>query len=99
MYNKLYNRPSLVEALNEWGTISKESGIPKGALAYRWVTYHSHLKSQLGDGIIVGARRPSQLKESLKWIEDGPLASSIVDRIDHVWQIVKDEAPYDNYSY
>ncbi|MCJ1232660.1 hypothetical protein MMC14_000613 [Varicellaria rhodocarpa] len=99
MYHKLYNKPTLVEALNEWDSISKESGIAKGALAYRWITYNSQLKVKFGDGVIVGASRPSQLEESLKWIKDGPLPPSVADQIEKIWQKVKEEAPYDNYSF
>ena len=54
---------------------------------------------KFGDGVIVGASRPSQLEESLEWIKDGPLPSNVADQIEKIWQTVKEEAPYDNYSY
>ena len=54
---------------------------------------------KFGDGVIVGASRPSQLEESLKWIKDGPLPSNVADQIEKIWQKVKEEAPYDNYSF
>jgi len=96
MYHKMYNRPALVAALPEWEAISKQSGVSKAALAYRWVMYHSALKPELGDGIIVGASRPSQLKETLEALDAGPLDPAVVDRIQKVWEAVKHEAPLDN---
>lgn len=45
----------------------------------------------------IGATRGSQLKETLRAIEDGPLDESIAKRVDKVWELVKDEAPIDNY--
>lgn len=45
----------------------------------------------------IGATRGSQLEETLRAIEDGPLDESIAKRVDKVWELVKDEAPIDNY--
>ncbi|KAL2351597.1 NADP-dependent oxidoreductase domain-containing protein [Cryomyces antarcticus] len=98
MYNRLYNKPKLVEALNAWEKISQDSGISKSQLAYRWVTYNSQLATKYQDGIIVGASRPEQLKETLEEIEKGPLPEKVAEQIEHVWQTVKEEAPIDNYA-
>ena len=97
IYHHQYNRPLLVEALSEWESIANDAGVSKAALAYRWVTYNSTLKPEYGDGIIIGASRHQQLLETLRAIEDGPLEASIVKRIDKVWDLVKDQAPVDNY--
>lgn len=88
----------MLEALNQWEAISKESGIAKAALAYRWVTFNSQLTTKFGDGIIIGASRLSQLEETLTWLEDGPLDAKVTQQIDKVWDTVKHEAPFDNYS-
>ncbi len=45
----------------------------------------------------IGATRGSQLEETLKAIEDGPLDESIAKRVDKLWDMVKDDAPVDNY--
>lgn len=97
LYHHQYNRPLLVEALSEWESIANDAGISKAALAYRWVAYNSTLKSEYGDGIIIGASRHQQLLETLRAIEDGPLEASIAKKIDRVWDLVKDQAPVDSY--
>ena len=45
----------------------------------------------------IGATRGSQLEETLRAIEDGPLDENIARRVDKIWELVKDEAPVDNY--
>lgn len=99
MYQKLYNKPSLLEALEKWERISDKSGISKAALAYRWVTYNSYLKKEHGDGIILGASRPHQLLTTLQALNEGPLPESVEKEIDEIWNTVKDEAPLDNFNY
>ncbi|KAI9761251.1 MAG: hypothetical protein M4579_001171 [Chaenotheca gracillima] len=98
LYNSLYKKPSLLNALTEWEDVAREAGVSKSALAYRWVTYHSALKKKYGDGIILGASKGTQLEETLKAIDAGPLDSKTVSRIDKLWDSVKDEAPLDNYN-
>lgn len=56
VYVGMYSKPAFLEALGTWEGIAKEEGID---LAYRWVTYHSPLKKEHGDGIIVVRGRPS----------------------------------------
>ena len=91
MYHNLYNKPSLLKALDHWEKIAKEAGVSQAQLAYRWVTYHSALSQEKGDGIIVGASRPSQLEETLKGLDEGPLSDDTVKEIEGVWDTVKDE--------
>lgn len=99
MYQKLYNRPSLLKALHEWNTIAEKAGVSKAALAYRWIAYHSALREEYGDAVIIGGRTPGQVSETLEAIAEGPLKDDIAAHIENVWELVKDEAPVDNYSY
>ena len=97
-YHRLYDKPKLIKALQTWEELSKESGISKAALSYRWVAYNSALRAKLGDSVILGASSPEQLRLSLEYLEDGPLDDWVVDRIDDVWDSVKDEAVLDNFN-
>lgn len=91
MYHGLYSKPSLLSALERWEAIAKDAGVSRAALAYRWVTYHSALNKEAGDGIILGASRPSQLEETLLSIEEGPLPEATAKAIEEWWDLVKDE--------
>lgn len=97
-YNALYNRPKLLEILDKWETISNESGVSKADLSYRWVAYNSAIDGAKGDGILLGASNAEQLRDTLRGLEDGPLDGWVVDRIDQIWEKVKDEAILDNFN-
>jgi len=81
-----------------WNQISEKSGIPKAALCFRWVAYNSALRGEGGDGVILGATTPEQLEQTLKWLGEGPLEESLVKQIDELWEVVKDEAAFDNFN-
>ena len=96
MYHKLYNRPKVLEGLKEWEAIAKDAGIPPAELAYRYMAYHSFLREDLGDAIIVGATKPEQLVQTVEGLNKGPLPTDIAERVNKVWDVVKDEAPVNN---
>jgi len=96
MYQKMYNRPQLLEALDDWASIADEAGLTQAALAYRWIAGHSHLDAGRGDAVIVGASRPEQLDDTLTVLRAGPLDPKIVQKIRAVWEKVQDFAPVDN---
>lgn len=98
MYNSLYNKPCFIEVLLAWEQISKDSGISKADLAYRWVAYNSKLNGEFGDGIVLGASKVVQLKGTLEGLKDGPLEMGVVERIDGIWEGVKSEAIMDNFN-
>ena len=97
MYQKLYNRPVLLEALTRWEEIAKSAGTSKAELAIRWVAYNSRLSAKFGDGLILGAKSPEQLDNTLQSLRNGPLEEEIAMQIDALWEAVKDEAPVDNF--
>ncbi|KAL5902892.1 hypothetical protein ACKVV7_011485 [Pyricularia oryzae] len=92
LYNSLYNKPSLVEALDVWGKIAEDEGVERGELAYRWVAYHSKLKAKSGDGIIVGASKQQQLMLTVEWLRKGPLTDGTAGSINALWELVNAEA-------
>lgn len=97
MYLRLYGKPSLRAALDEWNAIAEAEGVSKAELAYRWVGYNSAL-TESGDAVIFGASRLAQIEETAKWLKKGGLSEASVDRIEKLWHKVKDEAPVDNFG-
>lgn len=98
MYIKMYQKDSILDALDEWEVIAKDAGITKASLAYRWIAYHSALKAANGDGIIFGASKPSQVEDTLSIIEAGPLDAKSAERVDALWKKIEHEAPIDNWN-
>ena len=98
VYNGMYNRPSFVAALGVWEQIAKDEGATRAELAYRWVVYHSKLQGDLGDAVIVGARKQEQLRETVEAIKKGPLSDGAVKRISDIWESIKADASLDNFE-
>jgi hypothetical protein len=46
--------------------------------------------------MILGAASNEQLAEALTELAKGPLEPAIVQRINNLWELIKDEAPVDN---
>ena len=97
LYTTLYSKEPLFQALEEWAEIAKNAGVSKAELAYRWTAYHSSLDAKLGDGIIVGASKSSQLEETLTALEKGPLDEKTAEKVDELWKKIENDAPLDNY--
>lgn len=95
----MYDKPSYMKMLEEFGKLSEESGVSRTGLAYRWVRHHSFLKAELGDEMIIGGTTAEQVANSLKELEGGPLEPWVADRISQLWEIIKDDAPRDNLKY
>jgi aflatoxin B1 aldehyde reductase len=98
LYHALYNKPTFLDVLDDWGRIAKEAGVPKAELAYRWMAYHSALRGDLGDAIVIGASSVAQLRQTAQGLRNGPLSDTIVGQIEKVWELVKDEAFLDNFN-
>ncbi|KPM44911.1 hypothetical protein AK830_g1645 [Neonectria ditissima] len=92
-YWEFYVNDSNLTALEEWRRIASTAGCHSAELAYRWIRFNSPLKGGLGDAVIVGANRVAQLEQTLGWLKRGPLDKEICDRIDPVWDQVKDSSP------
>ncbi|KAH8925915.1 Aldo/keto reductase [Atractiella rhizophila] len=67
--------------------------------AIRWLVYHSGLKGEIGDAVILGANGESQLQEGLQWVDKGPLDQWAMDAMDDLWEVVKDVAPPYNSGF
>ena len=70
-------------------------GIKGHAAALRWTVYHSQLRPELGDAIIIAASSVAQLNSNFDYIEQGPLPTEIVDafgRVDN--EVAGSEFPY-----
>lgn len=99
LYLKLYNKPSLLKALDKWDSLSEEAGTSRARLAYRWVTHNSKLSGELGDAVIIGGKSAEQINDTVEGIAEGPLPANVVSEIEKIWQEIEHEAPFDNYSF
>lgn len=91
----MFDKPSMLRGLDAWTSISEKWGISKADLAYRWITYHSALDGRLGDAVVFGATKITQLKNTMRGVRDGPLCEGVVEDINAIWDVVKDGAILD----
>ncbi|KAK5994256.1 Oxidoreductase sirO [Cladobotryum mycophilum] len=96
IFRDLYYKPSYLNMLKEFGKLSEQTGVSRSGLAYRWVRYHSALKVELGDEMILGSVTAESLEEAVVELDKGPLEGWVVKRIDELWELIKDDAPVDN---
>ncbi len=98
LYGKMYNNEPFLEAHEDWGTIADEEGVTRAELAYRWMYYHSSLKGELGDGILLGGRQ-IQLEEIFESINRGKLSNQAVKRIQELWEKLQPHVKFiDNFG-
>lgn len=92
-YQKRYWKDSYFDAIDGIKEVCARYDIHIVEAAYRWLAFHSMLKAERGDGIIIGASRLDQLKQNLAAVEKGPLPDEIVKTINGAWEISKIDAP------
>ncbi|KAJ5391490.1 alcohol dehydrogenase [Penicillium cosmopolitanum] len=97
-YHALYGKPAFFEALDKWNAISEAAGIPKAALAYRWVAFHSALDARLGDVLVIGASSLNQVKQTVAALKAGPLPNEVAAQVASLWDIVKNDAVVNNFD-
>ena len=100
IYRSLYHKPAYMKALGQWEQVAKDEGIDRAELGFRWTAWNSQIdtKGKYGDGLVIGASRPEQITQTLDYLRKGPLSDKVVKAIDDIWQLVKDEAPIDNFN-
>jgi aflatoxin B1 aldehyde reductase len=103
LYSKLYDSPTMREALVEWNKIADKEGVSNAELAYRWVAHHSAIaKGEFvpgeENGVIIGASKVEQVEQTAKAIQKGGLSDEAVKGIEGIWKKVEDVAPVDNYN-
>ena len=56
-------------------------------VAIRWIAHHSALRDE--DGIILGASKEKQVRETVAMIKKGPLPEEVLRTAENLWSAVK----------
>jgi len=92
-YADRYWKSSYLGAAEKIAAACDREGIPPAHAALRWMMHHSALDGSHGDGAILGASRPAQLKENLAACAEGPLPGSVVDAFSAAWEMARPDCP------
>lgn len=92
-YQQRYWKDSFFNATDMIKEVCSRYNINIADAAYRWLSYHSMLKEERGDGIIVGISKQYQLEQNIKAASDGKLPEEIVTAFEKGWEISRQDAP------
>lgn len=98
LYRRLYFKPAYMEALSKWEQIAKDEGIDRAELGFRWTAWNSKIDGNKGDGLVIGASRVEQLHQTVEYLKKGPVSDKAAKAIDEIWELIKHEAPIDNFN-
>jgi len=91
LYRKRYWNEHNFQALRIIRDAAKKAELTMPEVALRWLSHHSLLKREAGDGVIIGASSIQHVAQNLSDFEKGPLPDDVVKALDEAWIIV---APY-----
>ena len=89
MYRMRYWNDAYFDALDILRPVAKKHGLTEAECALRWMTHHSMLKREKGDGIIIGASRTKHIEANMVDLEKGPLPEDVVKALDEGWERVR----------
>ena len=92
-YQNRYWKETYFNAIEMIKNKVKKYNISCVEATYRWLSYHSMLDGNRGDGIIIGASKINHLIENMKAVEQGPLPYEIVDAFERAWEACKSDSP------
>ncbi|KAJ7643810.1 NADP-dependent oxidoreductase domain-containing protein [Roridomyces roridus] len=84
-----FDKPELHAAIKALDSLLESHGISKPEAALRWACFHSALKAENGDGIILGASRAEQVVANVEAVKKGPLPEEVVKGMEGIWFEVK----------
>ena len=92
-YKGRYWKPSSFDALHLIEEKAGEYGLTTIEATYRWLAYHSMLKGDRGDAILVGASKLDHLKQNMATVKEGPLPEDLAGAFEAAWDIAKAGSP------
>ena len=87
---KMYDKPSMHEAIKTLQSISRRSGLGMDELSLRWLVHHSVLGDE--DAVILGASKVQHFGKNMDQITKGPLDEKIVQELNNLWKAVESDA-------
>lgn len=85
---KLYDEEDLHVAMKSFDTEVESHDLTPIEVAIRWIAHHSALKES--DGIILGASKTEQIRETIAMINKGPLAEEFLKTAEVLWGAVEE---------
>ncbi|KAI1410441.1 Aldo/keto reductase [Hypoxylon sp. FL1857] len=91
IYSNFYLKPSILAAVDNAVAVAAKNGISGHAASLRWTAYHSVLKKEHDDAVIIGASSLEQLTANIDTVEAGPLPDDVVAAFENVYAQIGEE--------
>ncbi len=92
-YRGRYWKKSYFDAVELIKAAAGKHGITSIEATYRWLAYHSMLKGERGDAIIIGASKLAHLQQNMDTLKAGPLPADVTDAFEQAWIMAKPDSP------
>ena len=92
-YQGRYWKKSFFDAVELIKAAAAAHGISSIEATYRWLAYHSMLRGDRGDAILVGASKLHHLEQNMATVKAGPLPQDVVEAFDKAWTITRGDSP------
>ena len=92
-YQQRYWKDSYFNAIDHIKEVCSEHNINIVEASYRWLSYHSMLRADRGDAIIVGVSQILQLNQNIETLNQGELPKKVVTAIEDAWDVCRADAP------
>lgn len=86
MYRRRYWNEEYFNALDALRPVAMKHGLSEAECALRWMNWHSQMKREHGDAIIIGASSVKHMQENMVDLEKGPLPDEVVAALDRGWE-------------
>ena len=84
---KLFGAEDLHSAMKTFDSEVRSHNMTFIEVAIRWIVHHSALRDE--DGIILGASKEKQVRETVAMIKKGPLPEEVLKATEKLWSAVK----------
>lgn len=85
---KLFSAEDLHAAMKNFDAEVKSHNLTSVEVAIRWIAHHSALREE--DGIILGASKAEQVRETVTMVRKGPLPGAVLKAAEDFWSAVKE---------
>jgi aflatoxin B1 aldehyde reductase len=91
-YQGKYWKKSNFDALDIIRKAVEPYGMTMTEATYRWLAYHSMLRSERGDAILIGASKLNHLIENMNAVKAGPLPGDVISAFERAWNICRGDS-------
>ena len=92
-YRDRFWRTQYFDAIDIIEEACQKEGVLVVSAALRWVTHHSALSAENGDGIIIGSSGIEHLTANLEALQQGPLPHSVLEAIERASDLTRGNSP------